>query len=115
MIPSAGAAFQGAEPSSRLPLYQALLECTHRDGPRLPRGAAASIWHAIDTLRAAGGRETEIRILEQVSVEVHLLRQRLDRLDRLDRLGGDEGGDTAPRARIAALTGQWVDVAVLRA
>ena len=92
-----------------LPLYQALLECRHRDGPRLVPGTAASIWHAIDRLRAENGAGDEVSILEEIAVQVHLLRQRLDRLDE------DANGDLAPRGRIALLTRQWLEVATLRA
>ena len=88
-------------------LYSALTECGHRDGPRLMPGTAAAIWHAIDALRAQGEGREEIAILEQVSVQVHVLRQRLDRLDDNVR------GDIEPRFRIAELTREWLGVARL--
>lgn len=88
-------------------LYSALTECGHRDGPRLMPGTAAAIWHAIDSLRARDEGREEIAILEQVSVQVHVLRQRLDRLDDNVR------GDIEPRLRIAELTREWLGVARL--
>lgn len=88
-------------------LYHALVECGHRDGGPLMRGTAAAIWHAIDTLQAQGRGTEEIRILEQVSVQVHLLANELKR--------PCENGDIAPRQRIAALTGEWLSVAHLSA
>lgn len=92
-----------------LPLYQALLECGFRDGARLLPGTDASIWHAIDQARAGRGARAEIPILEEIAVQVHLLKQRLDRHDRVGE------SDLAPRLRIAELTRQWVEVAPLRA
>lgn len=89
-------------PGRALPLYQALLECTYRDGPRLVPGASAAIWHAIDTRRAAGAATEEILILEDIATEVHVLKQ------SLARLAEDANGDLVPRCRIAALTRQWL-------
>jgi hypothetical protein len=88
-------------------LYSALTECGYRDGPRLMPGTAAAIWRAIDALRARGEGREEIPILEQVAVQVHVLRQRLDRLDDNVR------GDVEPRFRIAELTRAWLGVARL--
>ncbi|MGE3395981.1 MAG: hypothetical protein AB7H79_03655 [Sphingomonas sp.] len=92
-----------------LPLYQALLECGYRDGPRLAPGTSAAIWHAIDSRRAAGGARDEIRILEDIAVEVHVLKQ------SLARLADDAEGDLVSRCRIGALTRQWLQFAPLRA
>jgi len=92
----------------RVPIYQALLECCFRDGSRMLPGTAAAIWHAIDTGRASGGRDEEVRILEDIAVQVHLLRQ------ALARLAEDTDADLGPRHRIAALTRQWTAVAPLR-
>ncbi len=93
----------------RLPLYQALLECGYRDGPRLVPGTSAAIWHRIDALRATGGAPEEIRVLEGIALEVHILKQRLaDPVAEPDE-------DLPPRVRIAALTRQWLDVAPLSA
>jgi hypothetical protein len=93
----------------RLPLYQALLECGYRDGPRLEPGTSAAIWHRIDSLLASGGSRDEINILEGIAVEVHLLKQRLAD----PAAGADE--DLPPRVRIAALTRQWTAFAPLSA
>ena len=93
----------------RLPLYQALLECGYRDGPRLHPGTAAAIWHRIDALRATGGGADEIRLLEGIALEVHVLKQKLGNRSE------DAKGDLTPRVRIAALTRQWLEVAPLAA
>jgi hypothetical protein len=93
----------------RLPLYQALLECGYRDGPRLHPGTAAAIWHRIDALRATGGGADEIRLLEGIALEVHVLKQKLAALTE------DADADLMPRVRIAALTRQWIAVAPLSA
>lgn len=98
-----------AECGRRLPLYQALLECGYRDGPRLHPGTAAAIWHRIDTVRAHGGAAEEVRILEGIALEVHVLKQ------KLGALAEDADGDLPPRLRIAALTREWLRVAPLGA
>lgn len=96
-----------ARTGRQLPLYAALLECGYRDGPRLHPGTAAAIWHRIDTLRATGGGIDEIRLLEGIALEVHVLKQKLGTLDE------DADGDLMPRVRIAALTREWLAFAPL--
>ena len=88
-------------------LYGVLLECGYRDGPRLPPSASAAIWHTIDSRRANGGPSEEIRILEDLAIELHVLKQSLTRLD------DDASGDLPPRCRIAALTRRWLEFAPL--
>lgn len=99
---------QAAEHCRNQPsLYGVLLECAHQGAERLPHRAAATIWREIDGLRSTGesGRE-EIRILEEVSVQVHMLKQILTRDDRAQEA-------LAAKVRIAGLTRQWTEVARL--
>lgn len=85
-------------------LYEILLECGHRGQATIAPGVPGLIWGAIDRLRTEGGAEEVIRILEDVSLQVHVL--------RLAR--GDDEAQIAARARIAALTEEWLGVAAIK-
>lgn len=92
--------------ASALPhLYFALTECGRRDAGQPVQGTSAAIWQAIDRLRAESGRATEIRILEQLSTEIHRLSFVL--------IGRNGAAVLAARQRIVALTGEWLEVARL--
>lgn len=92
----------------RLHLYGALLACGSHDGRRPRPGTSAAIWDRIDALRAAGGASQEIRLLEGIAVEVHIL-------DRsLSEHSGDAGDQLMPRVRIAAMTREWLAYAPLQ-
>lgn len=92
----------------KLHLYAALLECGFHDGQRPHPGTSAAIWHRIDMIRAGGGAPEEIRLLEGIAVEVHVLDQSLrDLAEEVD-------DDLMPRVRIAALTREWLAYAPLQ-
>ena len=92
----------------RLPLYQALLECGYRDGPRLRAGHVGG--DLASDRRAARDRRRRARrsgVLEGIALEVHVLKQ------RLAEPAAEPDADLPPRVRIAALTRQWLAVAPL--
>ena len=80
---------------------------------RLSRRAAARAGHVGGDLapdrRASRDRRgaREIRVLEGIALEVHVLKQ------RLADAAAEPDADLPPRVRIAALTRQWIAVAPL--
>jgi hypothetical protein len=92
----------------RVHLYRALLDCGLQGGPRPHPGTPAALWDRIDSLRATGGALDEIRLLEGLSVEVHMLDQ------SLRTCSPDVNHERMPRVRIAALTREWLAYAPLQ-
>lgn len=84
-------------------VYQALVEDLPGDGSSIPPGTVTTVWRAIDLLQELGADEAQIRLLEKVSVELHVL--------RLAHAYGDEESRLRPRTRIAALAEDWLEVA----
>lgn len=89
-------------------LYRALLDCGSHDGRRPHPGTPAALWDRIDSLRATGGARDEIRLLEDLSIEVHMLDQ------SLRAWVPDVEDERMPRVRIAALTREWLAYAPLQ-
>jgi hypothetical protein len=84
-------------------VYQALVEDLPDDGSSIPPGTVSTVWRAIDLLQEQGADEAQIKVLEQVSIELHVL--------RLAHAFGDEESRLRPRTRIAALAEDWLEVA----
>ena len=87
-----------------MPIYEVLVAGVLDGGLTTFTGAQARIWRAIDALHTERGSPEQIRLLEEVAVELHAM--------QLDLRHG--GTQTVPRRRIAALTDQWLELAEIR-
>jgi hypothetical protein len=86
-------------------VYQALVEDLPEDGSSIPPGTIATVWRAIDALQENGGPPEQVKLLEQVSLELHVM--------RLAHAFGDEDSRRRPRERIAGLAESWLEVAAI--
>ncbi len=91
--------FRGPNPTT---IYAALVTGV-LDGGLTNCAAHSIVTRAIDALQAEPDAAAQIKVLEEVSVQLHMMQQDLR----------DGYGQATPRARIAALTDQWLSLAVI--